>query len=85
MNDMSKNQEWMSYETVKLGRQLDGIDQNIKRLADRSDLYEAIEMAVHENLQPLLQGVMQSTYSTVTVTVLLSRYTNSRCVIRTDD
>lgn len=63
MKELSTGQKWMTYENVKMGRQLDGIDQNVKRLVDRSDVYESIETAVRENLPPLLQGVMQRKWS----------------------
>jgi hypothetical protein len=59
MKELSTGQKWMTYENVKMGRQLDGIDQNVKRLVDRTGMYESIETAVRENLPPLLQGVMQ--------------------------
>jgi hypothetical protein len=65
MKEMSTTQKWMAYENVKMSRQLGGIDQNVKLLAERSDLYEGIETAVRENLQPLLQGVMQRMYTTI--------------------
>ncbi|KAI8632381.1 hypothetical protein F5Y19DRAFT_462828 [Xylariaceae sp. FL1651] len=59
VRDISTTQEWMSYETVKVGRQLNDIDQSVKLLADRSASYESVEKAVLANLPPLLEAVVQ--------------------------
>ncbi|KAH6658381.1 hypothetical protein BKA67DRAFT_213127 [Truncatella angustata] len=60
LSEISTVQEWTSYENVKVRRRLDEIDLNIKRIADRSDLYEGIETAVYDSLQSLLQGVVKN-------------------------
>ncbi|KAI1076434.1 hypothetical protein F5B20DRAFT_572868 [Whalleya microplaca] len=59
IRDISTTQRWMSYQGVKMGRQLIQIDQNIRRLADRSASYESIEASMCQNFQSILQGTMQ--------------------------
>ena len=59
MKDMSATQKWMACENVKLRGQLEGIEQDIRRLVQRSASYENIEIMMQEKLQSLLQGFME--------------------------
>lgn len=60
IKDISTTQKWMWYENVKMGRDLNEINQNIKQRAERSASYDSIERTVRDSLQPLLENTMQS-------------------------
>ena len=68
-DDILQIQGWMSLQQGQLTRSIEGISNNVQRLAqhstaqqliERSAVFGILQAAANESIQPVLEGVMQS-------------------------